>query len=96
MIDLDALRELLKPGEPQEWQEHYGAGRPHPPGSWVEIEYRSGTKVAGCSALIGWVWVNSRDMDIVRWRYAKRPPTDRELAAYVPGLLAMLDARNAS
>ncbi len=103
MIDCDKLREVLAPGDPQEWQEHDGKGRPHPPGSYVEMEFADGSTEKGPSAAYSWVWENlpptyvkPDPVNIVRWRYAKRPPTDRELAAYVPGLLAMLDARNAA
>ena len=97
MIDLRELRDLLAPGEPQNWQPHDGSGRPHHPFSWVEVEYLNGVTEKGCSAFFAWPWGRPGDcLNIVRWRFSKRRPTDRELAAYVPDLLAMLDARDTS
>ena len=90
---IERLRALLAASEEAEWIEHDGGGRPHSPSSYVEVETRFGVKQSLCSAFIPWPWdeEGSGNTDIIRWRFVKEPPSDKEIASYVPALLSALD-----
>jgi hypothetical protein len=101
--ELRKLREMLAPGEEQPWQDHEGKGRPHPPKSFVQIETRDGKKLAMTSAFVRWPWVEPEELqgyvddpdpanDVLRWRFAKEPPSAIVLATHVPALLDRIEA----
>lgn len=92
------IRAELAEGEPQPWVEHSGGGRPNKPSDYVEVEMRGGLSLKADSACFMWPWADPEDAqgyeddpvpahDVMRWRPAKRPLSDKQLAAYVPDLL---------
>lgn len=104
---LRKLREMLAPGEEQPWHDHDEKGRPHAPKSFVQIETRDGKKLAMASAFVRWPWVEPEELqgyaddpdpanDVLRWRFAKEPPSSLVLATHVPALLARIDALEAA
>ena len=93
MTDTTKLRELLAPDIPGPWIYHDSGGRPHPPGTFIEIECRDGLTQLGESAFYDFVRHEDEPeaSDIMRWRPRKRMPSDQEIAAEVPALLDELD-----
>ncbi len=93
MVDLERLEAMLATTEPGPWVDHSGGGRPHPPTTFVEVQYRRGTIARTDSAMVRWPWYDDDQpapMDVMRWREVKRPPTDRDLAAFVRPMLARI------
>lgn len=76
------------------WIEHEGGGRPHEPGTYVEVEFRDGAIERGCSAFLCWPWADAEDddpgpeRDVLRWREIPKPPTKDDV---IDDLIAALE-----